>query len=199
MMTLMSSNLNMKRVFLVALSVLSLIFLVVVNGMFSNQRILLNAQRGISMTPLECYNSGVNSGLKLSYDEYIMVCSVVQGETAGADLYWSELVAEVIKNRVLSKNFPNTIFEVLTQPNQFDAIQNYYDCIDINAVTYQAVMNVFSNKDYLTSHHLDGATYYCNPDILDTSTADWFNNNLTLTYDAYYYSNGCEYHHKFYK
>jgi hypothetical protein len=89
--------------------------------------------------------------------------------------------------------------EVLTQPNQFDAIQNYYHGIDINATTYQAVANVFSGKAYSTKDNLDGATYYCNPDILDETTASWFDENLTRTYEDYYCINNHTYHHVFYK
>lgn len=188
--------LNLKRIFLTILIVVYIIYVAVFNNKMSNQKIISNSNE---LTSKQCYEISVKDGLKLSYDDYIMICSVVQGETAGASLEWSELVAEVIKNRIQSSEFPDTVYEVLTQPNQFDAIQNYYNGIDINSVTYQAVTNVFTNKDYLTAHRLDGATYYCNPDILDDSIVAWFDDNLTTTYDAYYYSNGYTYHHVFYK
>lgn len=191
-----SIMLNIKRIFLTILIVVYIIYVAVFNNKMSNQKIISNSSE---LTSKQCYEISMKDGLKLSYDDYIMICSVVQGETAGASLEWSELVAEVIKNRIQSSEFPNTVYEVLTQPNQFDAIQNYYNGIDINLVTYQAVTNVFTNKDYLTAHRLDGATYYCNPDILDSSIVAWFDDNLTTTYDAYYYSNGYTYHHVFYK
>lgn len=191
-----SIMLNLKRIFLTILIVVYIIYVAVFNNKMSNQKIISDSNE---LTSKQCYEISVKDGLKLSYDDYIMICSVVQGETAGASLEWSELVAEVIKNRIQSSEFPDTVYEVLTQPNQFDAIQNYYNGIDINLVTYQAVTNVFANKDYLTAHRLDGATYYCNPDILDDSIVAWFDDNLTTTYDAYYYSNGYTYHHVFYK
>lgn len=191
-----SIMLNLKRIFLTILIVVYIIYVAVFNNKMSNQKIISNSNE---LTSKQCYEISVKDGLKLSYDDYIMICSVVQGETAGASLEWSELVAEVIKNRIQSSEFPDTVYKVLTQPNQFDAIQNYYNGIDINLVTYQAVTNVFANKDYLTAHRLDGATYYCNPDILDDSIVAWFDDNLTTTYDAYYYSNGYTYHHVFYK
>lgn len=191
-----SIMLNLKRIFLTILIVVYIIYVAVFNNKMSNQKIISDSNE---LTSKQCYEISVKDGLKLSYDDYIMICSVVQGETAGASLEWSELVAEVIKNRIQSSEFPDTVYEVLTQPNQFDAIQNYYNGIDINLVTYQAVTNVFANKDYLTAHRLDGATYYCNPNILDDSIVAWFDDNLTTTYDAYYYSNGYTYHHVFYK
>lgn len=57
--------------------------------------------------------------------EYIMLCNVV-GHEYGSDFVPVEekaLVAEVIMNRVNSPLFPNTIYEVLTQPNQFAGLE----------------------------------------------------------------------------
>ena len=57
--------------------------------------------------------------------EYIMLCNVV-GHEYGSD--WvpeaeKALVAEVVMNRVNSPQFPNTIYEVLMQPNQFTGLE----------------------------------------------------------------------------
>lgn len=139
-----------------------------------------------------------NTDMNITYDEYIMLCSVVQGETGGAELQWAELVAGVIKNRVESEDFPNTISGVLAQPNQFTAIKNYYNGIDINDTTYQAVGRVFGNQAYDTMYNLNGALYYCNPDILSYDIMKWFY-TLEQTYDAYYYSGYYTFHHTFYK
>lgn len=59
--------------------------------------------------------------------EYIMLCNVV-GHEYGA--YWvpeydKALVVEVIMNRVNSPLFPNTIYGVLTQRNQFSGLSYY--------------------------------------------------------------------------
>jgi spore germination cell wall hydrolase CwlJ-like protein len=186
--------LNLKRVFLVALATVSVVFLVVSNVSIKAQNTLTVALEGST----EYYEVATQNGLNLSYEEYIMLCSVVQGETGGAEVEWSELVAQVIKNRVDSENFPNDVESVLTQPNQFDAIQNYYNGIAINEVTYQAVANVFTGNAKATERNLDGAVYYCNPDILSEDIVEWFN-GLTQTYEAFYTVDGYTFHHVFYK
>lgn len=192
-----SFKLNLKRVFLTGECLVFLIFLVVSN--------IVVKSRNVSIKPLEnqavseCYTLALDDGLTLTYDEYNMVCCVVQGETGGADVGWSELVAQVIKNRLYSDDFPDTIYEILTQPNQFDAIENYYDGIDVNSVTCQAVTNVFTDNAYSTERKLNGAVYYCNPDILDDDVVAWFDDNLTKTYDACYTVDGYTFRHVFYK
>lgn len=59
--------------------------------------------------------------------EYIMLCNVV-GHEYGADWiseYDKALVVEVVMNRVRSPKFPNTIYGVLTQKNQFSGMKTY--------------------------------------------------------------------------
>lgn len=59
--------------------------------------------------------------------EYIMLCNVV-GHEYGADWiseYDKALVVEVVMNRVRSPKFPNTIYGVLTQKNQFTGMSKY--------------------------------------------------------------------------
>lgn len=148
----------------------------------------------------EWYSYGVDMGMNITYDEYIMICSLVQGETSGAEVSWAELVACVVYNRVISNEFPNTIYGVLSQKNQFDNMERYYSGISINDNTYEAVANVFSGNAYNTIYNLDGATYYINPDILPYTTYSWFYNNLKMTYDTYYYNNyGYCFHHVFFR
>lgn len=187
----------MKRVFLTALSVISLIFILFSSIIKGNSTHTLKDTTNLSS--MEYYNLYHEKGLSLTYDEYIMACSLVQGETAGAELHWSELVAGIIYNRVNSKDFPNTVYEVLSQPNQFDELKYYNSKISINDISYEAVFNVFTNNATQTMKHLDGAVYYCNPDILDSEVVSWFDDNLTKTYDATYSSNGYIYHHVFYR
>ncbi|MGN1412511.1 MAG: cell wall hydrolase [Oscillospiraceae bacterium] len=188
-------KLNKKRTFLTVLSLISIVSILTSNLFLDNQTILSNE----NFSSMDYYNMYHNEGLNLTYDEYIMICSLIQGETAGAELHWSELVAGVVYNRLNSSEFPNTIYEILSQPNQFDELKNYHNSIDINSVTYQAVFNVFTGNAKNTMKDLNGAVYYCNPDILDNEIVAWFDENLIKTYDATYKSNGKVYHHVFYK
>ncbi|MBR5370828.1 MAG: cell wall hydrolase [Oscillospiraceae bacterium] len=62
--------------------------------------------------------------ITITDEEYIMICNVV-GHEYGANWiseYDKALVVEVIMNRVNSKLFPNTIYEVLMQKGQFPGL-----------------------------------------------------------------------------
>lgn len=65
--------------------------------------------------------------IKVTDEEYILLCNAV-GHEAGS--YWiseynKALVVEVLMNRVNSPLFPNTLYDVLTQPGQFTGAWGY--------------------------------------------------------------------------
>lgn len=53
------------------------------------------------------------------YDELEFMAICVEAEAGNQGLEGKRMVADVILNRVLDKDFPNTITEVITQPYQF--------------------------------------------------------------------------------
>lgn len=80
-------------------------------------------------------------GLPITQSEYIMLCNVV-GHEYGANWiseYDKALVVEVIMNRVKSPKFPNTIYGVLTQKNQFSGLGKY---INLGKFSYQVTSSV---------------------------------------------------------
>ena len=73
--------------------------------------------------------------------EYIMLCNVV-GHEYGSD--WvpeaeKALVAEVVMNRVNSPQFPNSIYEVLVQPNQFTGLEYLIEMDHMSSYVTQSV------------------------------------------------------------
>jgi len=52
-------------------------------------------------------------------DDIDCLASVLEAEAKGEDLKGQLLVAAVVLNRVESANFPNTVCEVVNQPDQF--------------------------------------------------------------------------------
>lgn len=73
--------------------------------------------------------------------EYIMLCNVV-GHEYGSDWVPAEekaLVAEVIMNRVNSPQFPNSIYEVLTQQNQFAGLEYLIEMDHMSSYVTQSV------------------------------------------------------------
>lgn len=78
--------------------------------------------------------------------EYIMLCNVV-GHEYGANWiseYDKALVVEVVMNRVRSPKFPNTIYGVLTQKNQFTGMKKY---IDLGTFSRQVTKSVKAAVD----------------------------------------------------
>lgn len=102
---------------------------------------------------LQLQQSGNSYAVSVTDREYIMLCNVV-GHEYGSDWVPIEekaLVAEVIMNRVNSPQFPNTIYEVLTQYNQFAGLE------------YLVEMDHMSN--FVTQSVRDAVDYYlANPD-----------------------------------
>jgi len=74
-----------------------------------------------------------SASIGISDSEYILLCNAVAHE-AGSDVITIEnkaKVVEVIMNRVASSQFPDTIYGVLTQKNQFSGSSTY-----VNLTTY---------------------------------------------------------------
>ena len=78
------------------------------------------------------YNGETTSDNYLTDYEYIMLCNAVAYEAGSDWIPTSEKakVAEVIMNRVKSPDFPNTIYDVLTQEGQFVGVWSYVTLTD---------------------------------------------------------------------
>lgn len=106
----------------------------------------------------------------LTDEEINLLEVVVQHEVGGLSKEYKTLVAELIYNRILSDDFPNSVYKVLYQPNQFCGIEYwYYSSYPVDEETKEVVKEVFS-KDY-TSHP---ATYYYNPELSEYTSIIWF-------------------------
>lgn len=89
-----------------------------------------------------------DGSLPISDEEYILLCNAVAHE-AGCNWigeYDKAYVVEVIMNRVNSPKYPNTIYDVLTQRNQFSGASGY-----VNLGTYSR---------YVTQSVKDAVTLY---------------------------------------
>lgn len=91
--------------------------------------------------------------------EYIMLCNCVAYE-AGSDwiaTYDKAKVVEVIMNRVESPDFPNTIYEVLTEEGQFSGVYNYIYLTEYShRVTEDVIVavNMFFDENYCNNGYL---------------------------------------------
>ncbi len=91
----------------------------------------------------------------ITEQERIMLCNLVAREY-GSDwvsTYEKAKVVAVVMNRVNSNLFPNTIYEVLTQPNQF------YGYIPYDYYTSTVTQSVQDSVDYYFSHTDEFGSY----------------------------------------
>ena len=116
----------------------------------------------------EC-NGETTSDNYLTDYEYIMLCNAVAYE-AGSDWIQTDekaKVAEVIMNRVVSPDFPDTIYDVLTQEGQFVGVWNYVTLTDYSYKVTEDVksaVNMALESDYINHGYLffegDGTQNY---------------------------------------
>ena len=104
-----------------------------------------------------------------------MLGYIVQQEAGGYDLEHKQAIVQVILNRVRSEAFPDTIYGVLTQANQFSSLSNWYSRRNPpDSVTLKAVETV------LKGEYIDmtkGATFFYAPRWAG-SASNWFETSL---------------------
>ncbi len=107
----------------------------------------------------------------ITAEDYILLCNCVAHE-AGSDWYsdWEKAkVVEVIFNRMWSSAFPDTIYEVITQPNQFTGSADYANLdgysYEVTSLCCDGVDLYLSNPDLFNEGYLffygdDDANYF---------------------------------------
>lgn len=134
------------------------------------------------------YSCFQSIGYTPTQNEITMLCVVVSSEAGYVDDIAQKAVAHTIINRVLSDKFPNSIYGVLTQENQYTAVHSYFDG-DYRENLYPG-SELWNHSMELCIEALNewdftyGAVAYYNPSI--SGYNEWFEQNLQLTYeDAY--------------
>lgn len=122
----------------------------------------------------------VNKAMKksLSNKELEVLQRIVEAEATGEDIYGKILVANVVINRVNSKEFPNTVSEVVFQKAgktyQFSPTKDgRYWKIKISKETKEAVERALAGEDYSK-----GAMYFFARKLTTAKKASWFDNKL---------------------
>ena len=104
-----------------------------------------------------------------------MLGYIVQQEAGGYGLQHKQAIVQVVLNRVRSEDFPDTIYGVLTQANQFSSLSNWYSRRNPpDAVTLEAVESVLGGE-YIDV--TDGATFFYAPRWAG-GAAGWFESSL---------------------
>ncbi|SDI18805.1 cell wall hydrolase [Alteribacillus bidgolensis] len=107
--------------------------------------------------------SGANTLRKV--EDVKRIAQTVHGEARGESFEGQVAVAAVIRNRLNSPQFPETVEEVITERNAFTAVQDGQYYLEPNTAAYQAVREAWRGRDPSQGSH-----YYYNPVI---ATSDW--------------------------
>ncbi|MBT2704708.1 cell wall hydrolase [Chryseobacterium sp. ISL-80] len=98
-------------------------------------------------------------------NEIEMMAHVVNGESRGESYQGQVAVAAVILNRVESKDFPDTVYDVIFQRNAFTAVHDGQYQLQPNYIAYNAVKDALLGWD-----PSGGSVYYYNPNL---ATNQW--------------------------
>lgn len=112
-----------------------------------------------------------------SVEDSYLLAKIAMAEAEGCNTQTKTLIIMCVLNRVSSDEFPDTIYDVIFQTNQFSPIDNgRWDRVEPNEDCYEAVKVVMEAKyDYS-----GGATYFENCADED----NWHSRNLEFLYES---------------
>ena len=137
------------------------------NSSFSSQNIVY-LQEEVAEEMCTLYTS-------LTQEEIELIELTVQHEVGNFSKDYKKLIAAIIRNRLESDSFPNTISEVILAEGQFS--NGDYVGVNVDIETQEAVEEVFSMEE---SPH--SATYYYNPELSSYSSIYWFEYSGDIEY-----------------
>ena len=115
--------------------------------------------------------------IRYTDEDYQVLLRIVQAEAGICDKRGKRLVADVIINRVLSKEFPNSVKAVVYEPSQFQPVSNgAINSVKVTAETIECVDRALDGEDYS-----NGALYFMNRRG-SGSAAAWFDRHLTYLF-----------------
>jgi N-acetylmuramoyl-L-alanine amidase len=97
---------------------------------------------------------------------------VINAEARGEPYMGKVAVAAIIMNRIKSPLFPNTLKEVILQPNAFTCISDKQVYLSPDEECYEAALDAVSGID-----PTDGCLFYYNP---KTATSRWMKERLPV-------------------
>lgn len=108
--------------------------------------------------------------------EIDLLARLISGEAGGEPYEGQVAVGAVVMNRVKSKEFPNTIEEVIFQDRQFASVKNGELNYSITSNIRNAAIAALNGED-----PTNGALYFYNPKLVtNPKTKKWFE-SLTMT------------------
>ena len=113
-----------------------------------------------------------------SDQDYEVLKRIVEAEAGICDMKGKILVANVVLNRVRSKEFPDNITDVVYQRSQFSPIFDgrFHTC-KVTKKTEEAVDRALAGEDYS-----QGALYFMNSGRSRSRNVNWFDGSLTFLF-----------------
>lgn len=122
---------------------------------------------------VQVFNRGQKK-LYVTQDDINLMAKLIYAESRGEPFDGKIAVASVVLNRVLSPQFPNSIKDVIFQPNAFSCVRNGNIVAYPDQDCYNAVYEAIKGKDPTNE-----ALFYYNPEI---ATCSWM--KQTEKYDS---------------
>ncbi len=120
------------------------------------------------------------AALRIPYSEedYQVMLKIVQAEAGGCDSTGKILVANVIMNRVRSKQFPDNITSVVYERSQFSPVSDgSINRVKVTQNTIDCVNRALDGEDYS-----QGALYFMNRKASYSGNVRWFDGRLTFLF-----------------
>lgn len=116
---------------------------------------------------------------QMSSDEYYTLLQIVEAEATGGDVTSKMMVAGVVLNRVRDSHFPDTIYEVVWQNEQFQPTSDgrIYSC-SVTESTIEAVERVLQGEDYS-----QGALFFVARNSAESANVSWFDSSLVKLFE----------------
>jgi N-acetylmuramoyl-L-alanine amidase len=116
---------------------------------------------------------------QMSSDEYYTLLQIVEAEATGGDITSKMMVAGVVLNRVKDSRFPDTIYDVVWQTDQFQPTSDgrIYSC-SVTQSTIEAVERVLQGEDCS-----QGALFFAARDSAESGNMYWFDTSLVWLFE----------------
>lgn len=113
-----------------------------------------------------------------SEEDYQVMLKIVQAEAGGCDSRGKILVANVIMNRVRSREFPDSITGVVYEKSQFSPVSNgSINQVKVTEDTIECVNRALGGEDYS-----QGALYFMNRGASYDGNVRWFDKTLSFLF-----------------
>lgn len=139
-------------------------------------RILTNSELSKLYSCKDCYNT--DTALEISVEDADLLMRLARSEAGDKGVDAQLLVMCVVMNRLNDPQFPNSIYEIIYDDNQFSVVgTSSFIKADVNADTHMALARLEMNEDIS-----QGALYF---ESSSNSNRSWHSLNREFLFEKY--------------